>query len=55
MKHIDIRENWANELRDRGKCFIAKIPGTENPADFLTKLFTAAEFKRLEEYFVHRD
>ena len=55
MKHIDIRKNWVTELRDRKKCYIAKIPGAENPADFLTKVFTAAEFKRLEEYFVHHD
>ena len=54
MKHIDIRQAWVAELRDRGICTIARLPGKDNPADFMTKLFSAPEFQRLESMFVNR-
>ena len=38
MKHIEIRDMWLQkEVRD-GKVEVAKIPGTSNPADLMTKI-----------------
>ena len=38
MKHIDIREAWVQQLREKKELEIKHIPGTENPADFFTKI-----------------
>ena len=38
MRHIEIRDLWLqNEVRE-GKVVVHKIPGTENPADLMTKI-----------------
>ena len=44
MKHIDIREAWVQQIRDKEKIEILKIAGTKNPADFFTKLLTNTAF-----------
>jgi len=37
MRHLEIRDLWLQkEVRD-GKVEISKIPGTQNPADLMTK------------------
>ena len=38
MKHIDLRADWINELRDLSICVLEKVPGEENLADGFTKL-----------------
>ena len=47
MKHIDVREDWVQSIRDKKWIVIQKIGTRENPADFLTKLFSQAEFDRI--------
>ena len=49
MKHIDIREQWVQSIRDKKQIKIAKVPGKKNPADFFTKLMTNAEFIRTSQ------
>ena len=44
MKHIDIREAWVQQIRDKKQIQILKIAGTKNPADFFTKLLTNTAF-----------
>ena len=46
MKHIDIRAAWVQQIRDKEQIQILKIAGTNNPADFSTKLMTNIEFNR---------
>ena len=43
MRHLEIRDLWLQkEIRD-GKVEVAKIRGTENPADLMTKILTVKE------------
>ena len=44
MKHIDIREAWVQQIRDKEKIENLKIAGTKNPADFFIKLLTNTVF-----------
>ncbi len=53
MKHIDQRANWVKLVKDRRLAQLHKIVGTENPADFLTKLFGVPEFQSKREFYVH--
>ena len=46
MKHIDLHESWVSQMRDRQQVSFKKVPGTENPADFFTKIITGPEFKK---------
>ena len=44
LKHIDLRAAWVRQMRDRSVCEFVKIAGTENPADFFTKLLPGTAF-----------
>ena len=44
MKHLDIRESWIQQVRDRDIVTFNKVDGTLIPANFLTKLFERVEF-----------
>ena len=44
-QHIDIRSDWMNLLRSREDVDFASVPGTENPADAHTKIFSRKKFK----------
>ena len=44
MKHIDLRSDWVRMLHDRQEVDIIKVDGTENPADFFTKMLGPSEF-----------
>jgi hypothetical protein len=44
MKHIDLRDAWIQRLRSKKIVDIVKVAGTENGADFFTKILTRAEF-----------
>ena len=46
MRHIDVRESWVQQIRDRKNLSIHKISGTDNPADFFTKIMAKTEFAR---------
>jgi hypothetical protein len=50
LKHIDLRADWVTEMRDSAK--LVHIPGSENPANFLTKVLGATEFRRESEHLV---
>ena len=47
MKHIDVREDWVQSIRDKKRIVIRKVDTKKNPADFFTKLFSQAEFDRV--------
>ena len=44
MKHIDLRDAWIQRLRCKKIVDVVKVAGTENGADFFTKILTRAEF-----------
>ena len=48
MKHIDVRRAWIKQLRDRDFVRFMRVPGTENLADFFTKLLVGSIFTRYE-------
>jgi hypothetical protein len=52
MKHIDIRDAWVQQLRDRKKAEFRRIPGVDNAADFFTKLLNKPNFKKWAEMFM---
>ena len=49
MKHIDLREAWVKDLRDRQHIEFIRKTGPENPADFFTKIITGSQFKAAED------
>ena len=44
MKHIDIRSEWVQLVRDRHQFKYVKVDGNENPAGMFTKLLGRSEF-----------
>ena len=46
MRHINVREGWVQQIRNRKNLSIHKILGTDNPSDFFTKIVTNTEFAR---------
>ena len=44
MKHLDIRKDWIQQIRDRDLVQFVKVPTKENRADFMTKLQNKVEF-----------
>ena len=40
MRHIDVRQAWVRQLRDRELITPIKVPGVENRADGFTKLLS---------------
>ena len=49
MKHIDLREAWVKDLRDRQHIEFIRKTGPENRADFFTKILTGSQFKAAED------
>ena len=49
MKHLDLRDAWIQRLRNKKIVDIVKVLGTENGADFFTKLLSRAEFCKHED------
>ena len=47
MKHLDIRKDWIQQIRDRDLVKFVKVPTKDNKADFMTKLQNRVEFNRL--------
>ena len=48
MKHIDLRQAWIRQLMDRGIVNVVKVDGTENRADFFTKVLGKGQFADAE-------
>ena len=44
MKHIDIRSEWVQLVRDRHQFEYVKANGNKNPAGMFTKLLDRSEF-----------
>ena len=38
MRHIEIRDLWLQQEVAQGNVVVEKVPGTENPADLMTKI-----------------
>ena len=53
MKHLDIREAWIQQMRDRKVVQFEKCEGTENLADFFTKLYSPIECERACARLMH--
>jgi hypothetical protein len=49
MKHIDLRQRWVQIMRNRSDIKFERKPGTENDADFFTKIITGPEHKQAVE------
>ena len=54
MKHIDLRDAWILQLRNRGVVDVIKVPGESNGADFFTKLLPRAEFCKHEDRLMRK-
>ena len=48
MKHIDLREGWIDILRSKQLKY-KRVPGTENPADFFTKVIVGPALRKVED------
>lgn len=48
MKHIDVRCSWVQTLRDDSDINFVKIAGTDNKADFFTKIQPTTAFQGFE-------
>ena len=46
MKHLDIRADWIQLIRDRGLADFIKVDGKVIKADFMTKLLNRVEYNR---------
>ncbi len=46
MKHLDLRAAWVQEMKTCGLIALTKVAGTENDADFFTKVLPAGDFQR---------
>ena len=49
MKHFEIRDLWCQREVGEGKLRVAKVLGTENPADLMTKTLNT---KQTEERLI---
>ena len=47
MKHIDLREGWIDILRNKQLKY-KRVAGTENPADFFTKVIVGPNLRQVE-------
>ena len=43
MRHIEVRELWLQEEVRKDKIQVARVKGTDNPADLMTKFLTKRE------------
>lgn len=46
MKHLDVRKEWIQQIRDKEQITISKIDGEHNPADFFTKIMGPTDFEK---------
>ena len=48
MKHIDLRESWIDIMRSK-KLKYSRVAGTDNPADFFTKIIVGPSLRKVEK------
>ena len=51
-KHMQVRNYWLRELKEKGLIRVKWIPGKGNVADMLTKILNEKDFKRHREIIV---
>ena len=49
LKHIDVRQQWVEWLRDKSLCKLKYVNTKENLSDFFTKLLETDTFQRLRD------
>ena len=49
LKHIDVRQQWVQELRDRQVCRLIKVSSEQNLSDIFTKILEPARFEYLRD------
>ena len=54
LKHINLRVAWVRQLRDHSQVEFVKVLGTDNPANFFTKIQGYPAFKEAEERMMKR-
>jgi hypothetical protein len=54
LKHIDLRRGFVNQIRESNEAEIVKILGTVNPANFFTKVISAAEFVKEGDHLMDK-
>ena len=54
LKHISLRLAWVRQLRDHSRVEFTKVLGTDNPADFFTKIQGYPAFKEAEDSLMKR-
>ena len=55
MKHIDIRSEWAQLVRDRHQFEYVKVGGNKTPAGVLTMLLDRSEFDVHHQELMYTD
>ena len=46
LRHVRVGNLWVQEKRESGELIFAKVKGTDNPADLMTKLITSPTLRR---------
>ena len=49
LKHIDVRQQWVQELRDRQVCKLIKVSSEQNLSDIFTKILEPSRFEYLRD------
>jgi len=52
MKHIDLRQAWVQDLRNRDHLDIVRRDGSSNKADFFTKIIMGTQLRDAENYYL---
>ena len=53
MKHIDLRQGWIDTMRNKQLKY-KRVPGTENPADFFTKIVVGPALRKVESELMNQ-
>ena len=49
MKHLDLRDQWIQQMRTKDIVDYFKVEGVNNLADFFTKIHHGADFKTFQD------
>ena len=54
-RHVDVRQNWLRELKEKGILVVKWIPGAQNDADMHTKNLGGPDFERHAAVYFDKD
>ena len=54
MKYIDMRQQWVQQLRNKDEISYMKVAGTENDADYFTKVHPRPKHLEFEARLMKR-